>query len=133
MMRPRFSSGLVVGLAVGMPVGALLVLIALPPRGGMSADQAREMAALRSEVAAMREAGSGSAQAAGIEVRDALAQLATERDRVNTQLGLFEELANQVSASLAKVQMRLDAVERRPPPTPAERYPQGQRYRDGWE
>lgn len=132
MMRPRFSSGLVVGLSVGMPVGAMLVLFALPPRGGMGAEQVRELTALRTEIEALRESSGGAAQAASVEVRDALGQLAQERERVQTQLGLFEELANQVSASLARVQMRLDALERREVPTPAERLPQEPRFRD-WE
>lgn len=129
MMRPRFSSGLVVGLAVGMPIGAIMVMLALPPRGGMTAEQVREIALLREDVEALREASAAPATG-DAEVREALAQLEQERGRVTTQLGLFEELANQVSGGLARLQMRLDALERReaaPPPQ------QPQRYRDGWE
>jgi len=139
MMRPRFSSGLVLGLAIGMPVGALVVLLALPPRSMQTAEQAREVAALRADVESLREAGAGVAPALSNEVRDAIGQLAQERDRVATQLGLFEELANQVSAGLARVQMRLDALERRAPaaaPPQAESFPREggmQPYGSRWD
>lgn len=150
MMRPRFSSGLVLGLAIGMPVGALILLFALPHRAGMSPEQQRDFAQLQSDVTAMREStATGGEQLEG-ELRDALGQLAQERERTKTQIGLFEELAAQVSANLAKIETRMEALERRaqqaaqpaPAPAPANRYPERapadsypreRRYDDRWE
>jgi len=149
MMRPRFSSGLVVGLACGMPVGALVALFALPPRGGLSLEQEQALTALRGDVEALRETSAGAGHALGNELRDALGQLGQERERVKTQMGLFEELAAQVAANLAKVDTRLEGIERRsnePAPAPApERYEGGtqpdtyprerppRRYQENWD
>jgi septal ring factor EnvC (AmiA/AmiB activator) len=155
MMRPRFSSGLVVGLAIGMPVGALLVLFALPPRGGSNQEQEQAIAALRSDVSVLLEKNAQAGDAVSNQLRDTLGQLAEERERVKTQMGLFEELAASVSANLAKIETRIDALDRQaraqaPAPAPAaqpaapapnrypertqqETLPRERRYGDSWE
>ena len=141
MMRPRFSSGLVLGLAIGMPLGALVVFTALPPRGGLNEEQQQQLEALRGDVEAIREAGTAAGASAGAEMRDALDQLAQERARTKSQIDLFEELAGQVSSSLAKVESRLEALESQAREQPRQRYqppagnpyPRERRYDDRWE
>lgn len=148
MMRPRFSSGLVVGLACGLPVGALIVLFVLPPRSPTSEQHTQAIEALREEVAVLREkpptAGSGAAE---IALQDALTELTKDRESTKAQLDLFRELANQVSANLSKVEKRLDSIEQsadqarraanqRPAPrygSPQQAPAEPRRYRDEWD
>lgn len=136
MMRPRFSSGLVVGLAFGLPIGALLALFALPPRGGDPVKQAQEMAQIQADLTALRDSlAKGSNVERGLQ--DALAQLGEERANTVKQAQLFEELASQMSASLGKIEKRLESLEARPAAEPAPRggsaYPEeGQRYPRPW-
>lgn len=158
-MRPRFSSGLVLGLAIGMPVGALIVLFALPPRGGADPEQEQAIAALRSDVSVLLEKNAQAGDAVGSQLREALGQLAQEREQTQAKLAQFDELAAKVSANLARIETRIEALDRQarvapqatapapaqplvPAPAP-DRYPERtqpepdfpreRRYDDRWE
>lgn len=137
MMRPRFSSGLVVGLACGLPLGALLALFALPPRGGDPQQQAQELARIQADLTALRESAAKGSTTANRDLQEALAQLGEERERTVKQAQLFEELATQMSSGLGKIEKRLETLENRPTVEAAPRggsdYPQeGQRYPRPW-
>ena len=90
MMRLRFSSGLTLGLALGLPTGALLALLLTPSRpaepNGATALQVQE---LTRKLEAAKEA----------------------RDRADGQLEQFQKLAEQMTTSFQSLEARFKALE----------------------
>jgi TolA-binding protein len=114
MLRLRFTSGLALGLVLGVPLGALIALLLTPP------------------------APSDTATATSLQVLELTRklQVANEaRERMERQLQQFAGLAEQMTASFNSLEMRFKALEEmqragdnHPPPpaqTPAGSTPPG--------
>ena len=111
MLRPRFASGLTLGLALGVPSGAVIALLILPPR----------------------VADRSGATALQIDVLTRKLEAANdERQRMEQQLQQFQKLAEQMTNSFNTLELRFKALEEEqrvrearagdtrasPPPTP---------------
>ena len=111
MLRPRFASGLTLGLALGVPSGAVIALLILPPR----------------------VADRSGATALQIDVLTRKLEAANdERQRMEQQLQQFQKLAEQMTNSFNTLELRFTALEEEqrvrearagdtrasPPPTP---------------
>jgi uncharacterized protein HemX len=89
MMRFRFSSGLTLGLALGIPSGALLALLLMPAAPDSGNAMAIQVQELTRKLEAAREA----------------------RERADKQLEQFQTLAEQMTASFKSLESRFKTLE----------------------
>jgi hypothetical protein len=87
-MRLRFSSGLTLGLAAGIPVGALLAVL-LSPRSQDGGAMTLRVQELTRQLDAAREA----------------------RERADRQLDQFQKLADQMTVSFKSLEERFNALQ----------------------
>jgi TolA-binding protein len=90
MLRLRFASGLTLGLALGVPSGALIALLILP---GRAADENAAPSAQVQELTHKLEAAT------------------EERQRAEHQLEQFQKLAEQMTTSFNNLEARFKALE----------------------
>ena len=90
MRRLRFTSGLTLGLALGVPSGALIALLILPPRAAEhNVATALQLDQLTRKLEAANE----------------------DRQRMEQQLDQFEKLAEQMTSSFNTLELRFKALE----------------------
>jgi hypothetical protein len=92
MLRLRFGSGVILGLVLGIPAGAVIALLLLP--GSSPTDHA--------------------ATATALQVQELTRKLETAKDdrqRVDTQLEQFQKLAEQMTASFNNLEQRFKALQ----------------------
>ncbi len=90
MRRLRFTSGLTLGLALGVPAGALIALLILPPRA------------------------ENHAVATSLQVDQLTRKLEEangDRQRMQQQLEQFQKLADQMTSSFNTLEVRFKALE----------------------
>jgi Asp-tRNA(Asn)/Glu-tRNA(Gln) amidotransferase C subunit len=90
MLRLRFSSGLLLGLVLGVPAGVVIGLLLLPPRG--------------------TEPGAAS-NLQIIELTRKLEAMQEDKERAARQLEQFATLAEQMTASFNRLELRFKALE----------------------
>ncbi len=90
MRRLRFTSGLTLGLALGVPAGALIALLILPPR----ADNHTVATSLQVD-----------------QLTRKLEEANGDRQRMQQQLEQFQKLADQMTASFNTLEARFKALE----------------------
>jgi hypothetical protein len=112
MLRLRFSSGLILGLLLGVPAGTLIGLLVLPPRAAEpTAANTLQVEELTRKLEIARE----------------------ENEHVDRQLDQFTKLADQMTASFNNLEHRFKALEaaptlhevhnQQPPPSPTAQAP----------
>ena len=110
MLRLRFTSGLILGLVLGVPAGALIGLLVLPSRP------------------------TDSNAATSLQVQELTRRLEAAKDdkqRVDRQLEEFQRLAEQMTASFNSLEQRFKSLEEQrlrearpqPPPAPVAQAP----------
>lgn len=112
MLRLRFSSGLMLGLVAGVPLGALIGVLMLPVRGtDPGAATSLQVMELTHKLEAAKE----------------------DKDRADRQLEQFQKLAEQMTATFKSLEQRFNALEesehlrdaqRQPASSPAAKAPE---------
>ena len=90
MLRFRFSSGLILGLVVGVLAGVAIAVFMLPPRGIDSGT------AMNLQV---------------IELTRKLAGMQEEKERADRQLEQFQKLADQMTTTFKSLEQRFNALD----------------------
>lgn len=108
MMRWRFSSGVVLGLALGMPLGALLVILAIPSRTTSSAPPVtvQQLDDLGRRLESAQEN-------AGRPLRDKLDELTRQLGQTGEANAALQAQVVKTDEMLRATQARLEAVEQR--------------------
>jgi len=106
MLRWRFSSGVVLGLAIGLPLGAIIALMAAPSRNSMDAEQ----------VKAQMEALTRRLEAAQQDVlrptREEVTELTRRLQEHDEAEAVLREQAKRAEELSRATQGRVDALER---------------------
>jgi hypothetical protein len=91
MLRLRFGSGLILGLVLGIPTGALIALLLAPapPASDHAAATTLQVQELTRKLEAAKD----------------------ERQRADTQLEQFQKLAEQMTASFNNLEQRFKALQ----------------------
>ncbi len=90
MLRLRFLPGLIVGLLVGLPLGAIVAVLAFPPSRGESAATAVEIQQLSRR----------------------LEQAEQDKQALNRQLDDFRKMAERMTASFTDLTQRFNSLEK---------------------
>lgn len=105
MLRLRFSSGLMLGLVAGVPLGALIGVLMLPARG--------------------TDAGAATSLQV-IELTHKLEAAKEDKERAERQLEQFQKLADQMTATFKSLEQRFNALEESERRRDAQRQPASQ-------